>query len=122
VLNLKNIKTDLLPYYAILRSIPNKLLGVLAMFGSLLILLILPLTDLSRIRGSTFRPMMKFAFWSFTVDFMILMWIGSQHPETPYVEVGQVATAFYFAWFLVLVPFIGLLENTLLDVATDSKY
>lgn len=111
----------LLPFYAILRSIPNKLLGVLAMFGSLLILLILPLTDLSRIRGSTFRPIMKFAFWSLVVDFLILMWIGSQHPETPYVEIGQIATTFYFAWFLVLVPFIGLVENTLFDLGTSSS-
>nr|QXM15416.1 apocytochrome b [Leucoagaricus naucinus] len=111
----------LLPFYAILRSIPNKLLGVIAMFGSLLILLILPITDLSRVRGSTFRPSMKFAFWALVVDFLILMWIGSQHPETPYVEIGQVATTFYFAWFLVLVPFIGLVENTLLDLATDSN-
>jgi len=111
----------LLPYYAILRSIPNKLLGVLAMFGSLLILLILPITDLSRIRGSTFRPAMKFAFWLLVVDFFILMWIGSQHPETPYVEIGQVATAFYFVWFLILVPFIGLFENTLSDLAIKSN-
>jgi len=112
----------LLPYYAILRSIPNKLLGVLAMFGSLLILLILPITDLSRIRGSTFRPAMKFAFWLLVVDFFILMWIGSQHPETPYVEIGQVATAFYFAWFLIIVPLIGMSENTLIDLAiTKSK-
>ena len=109
--------TDLLPFYAILRSIPNKLLGVVAMFSSLLILLILPLTDLSRIRGSTFRPAMKFAFWFFVVDFFILMWIGSQHPETPYLEIGQIATAFYFAWFLVIVPIIGIVENTLMDVA-----
>jgi len=111
----------LLPYYAILRSIPNKLLGVLAMFGSLLILLILPLTDLSRIRGNQFRPAMKLAFWFFVVDFFILMWIGSQHPNSPYVEIGQVATTFYFAWFLVIVPFIGLSENTLIDVATSSN-
>jgi ubiquinol-cytochrome c reductase cytochrome b subunit len=111
----------LLPYYAILRSIPNKLLGVLAMFGSLLILLILPLTDLSRIRGNQFRPAMKLAFWFFVVDFFILMWIGSQHPNSPYVEIGQVATTFYFAWFLIIVPFIGLSENTLIDVATSSN-
>jgi ubiquinol-cytochrome c reductase cytochrome b subunit len=116
-----NIYFDLLPYYAILRSIPNKLLGVLAMFGSLLILLILPLTDLSRIRGNQFRPAMKLAFWFFVVDFFILMWIGSQHPNSPYVEIGQVATTFYFAWFLVIVPFIGLSENTLIDVATSSN-
>jgi ubiquinol-cytochrome c reductase cytochrome b subunit len=111
----------LLPYYAILRSIPNKLLGVIAMFGSLLILLILPLTDLSRIRGNQFRPAMKFAFWFFVVDFIILMWIGSQHPETPFVEIGQFATAFYFAWFLIITPFIGAAENTLLDIATIKE-
>jgi quinol-cytochrome oxidoreductase complex cytochrome b subunit len=97
------------------------LLGVLAMFGSLLILLVLPLTDLSRIRGSQFRPLMKFAFWFFVVDFIILMWIGSQHPATPYVEIGQFATAFYFSWFLVLVPFAGISENSLFDVALDNK-
>jgi len=107
----------LLPYYAILRSIPNKLLGVVAMFGSLLILLILPITDVSRIRGATFRPAMKVAFWFFVVNFVILLWIGSQHPVTPYIEIGQVATAFYFAWFLVIVPVIGLVENTLMDIA-----
>jgi len=111
----------LLPYYAILRSIPNKLLGVLAMFGSLLILLVLPITDLSRIRGNQFRPAMKLAFWFFVVDFFILMWIGSQHPNTPYVEIGQVSTAFYFSWFLVIIPLIGISENTLIDVATSSK-
>jgi len=110
----------LLPYYAILRSIPNKLLGVLAMFGSLLILLVLPLTDLSRIRGNTFRPAMKFAFWVFVVDFFILMWIGSQHPNSPYVEIGQVATALYFSWFLVIVPVVGFAENTLFDLANKN--
>jgi ubiquinol-cytochrome c reductase cytochrome b subunit len=110
----------LLPFYAILRSIPNKLLGVLAMFGSLLILLILPLTDVSRIRGSQFRPAMKLAHWFFIVNFVILMWIGSQHPESPFVEVGQFATTFYFAWFLIIVPIVGLAENTLMDLATDK--
>jgi hypothetical protein len=111
----------LLPFYAILRSIPNKLLGVIAMFGSLLILLILPLTDLSIIRGNQFRPAMKLAFWFFVVDFIILMWIGSQHPTTPFVEIGQVATAFYFSWFIIIVPIIGLLENTLFTIALDSN-
>jgi len=111
----------LLPFYAILRSIPNKLLGVLAMFGSLLILLILPLTDLSRIRSHQFRPAMKLAFWFFVVDFLILMWIGSQHPVEPYVTIGQLATAFYFVWFLIIVPVIGLIENTLADIATIKQ-
>ena len=90
------------------------------MFGSLLILLILPLTDVSRIRGATFRPMMRFAFWFFVVDFIILMWIGSQHPNSPYVEIGQISTAFYFAWFLIIVPFVGIIENTLFDIATEG--
>jgi ubiquinol-cytochrome c reductase cytochrome b subunit len=111
----------LLPFYAILRSIPNKLLGVIAMFGSLLILLILPLTDLARTRSNQFRPAMKLSFWFFVVDFIILMWIGSQHPESPYIEIGQVATAFYFVWFLFIVPMIGLIENTLLDLSIGIK-
>src|ERR1700729_3735027 len=90
----------LLPYYAILRSIPNKLLGVVATFGSLLILLILPLTDLSRIRGNQFRPAMKLAFWFFVVDFIILMWIGSQHQYVAYLIPWYFATACAPAWFL----------------------
>ena len=87
------------------------------MFGSLLILLILPLSDLSRIRGNQFRPAMKMAFWFFVVDFIILMWIGSQHPVQPFVEIGQIATIFYFEWFLLIVPLLGLLENSLADIA-----
>ena len=90
------------------------------MFGSLLILLILPLTDLSRIRGNQFRPIMRLAFWFFVVDFFVLMWIGSQHPNSPYVEIGQVATAFYFSWFLIVVPFVGIAENTLFDLGTEK--
>ena len=111
----------LLPFYAILRSIPNKLLGVIAMFGSLFILLVLPYTDLSRIRGNQFKPFMKFAFWLFVVDFIILLWIGSQHPNEPYVTIGQIATAFYFAWFLIIVPVIGIIENTFMDLATETN-
>lgn len=91
------------------------------MFGSLLILLILPLTDLSRTRSNQFRPAMKLAFWFFVVDFIILMWIGSQHPDSPFLEIGQLATAFYFAWFLLIVPIIGIVENTAFDVAITKK-
>ena len=91
------------------------------MFGSLLILLVLPYTDTSRLRGSQFRPLMKFAHFSFFVNFFILMWIGSQHPETPFVEIGQIATAFYFSWFLLIVPVIGVIENTLFDLAISRK-
>jgi len=114
----------LLPYYAILRSIPNKLLGVVGMLGSLLILLAMPLLDTSRVRGSQFRPLMRFAFWAFVTDFFLLMYLGSQHAEEPYITVGAFATVFYFAWFVVVVPVIGVVENTLADIAAtpaDAK-
>ena len=74
------------------------------MFMSLLILLGMPILDTSRIRGSQFRPLMRFSFWTFVACFFILMFIGSQHVESPYVEIGAAATAYYFAWFLVVVP------------------
>ena len=90
------------------------------MFGALLILLVLPLTDLSRSRGAKFRPLMKLAFWFFVVDFALLMWIGAEHPNTPYVEVGQIATAFYFTWFLFIIPVIGIIENSSHDVALNN--
>ena len=87
------------------------------MFMSLLILLGMPILDTSRIRGSQFRPLMRFSFWTFVACFFILMFIGSQHVESPYVEIGAAATAYYFAWFLVVVPAIGIIENTLMDIA-----
>jgi ubiquinol-cytochrome c reductase cytochrome b subunit len=111
----------LLPYYAILRSIPNKLLGVVGMLGSLLILLAMPILDTSRVRGSQFRPLMRFAFWVFVTDFFLLMYLGSQHAEEPYITVGAIATAVYFGWFIVVVPVVGIVENTLMDIATSSK-
>lgn len=111
----------LLPYYAILRSIPNKLLGVVGMLGSLLILLAMPILDTSRIRGNQFRPLSRFAFWVFVVDFLILLWIGAQHPEYPYSDIGSYATVFYFAYFFIVVPVVGIIENTLMDVAVSEE-
>jgi len=91
------------------------------MFGSLLILLAMPLLDTSRIRGSQFRPLMRLSFWVFVVDFLLLMWLGSCHVESPFIEIGQAATAFYFSWFLVVVPVIGIVENTLMDIAVEAS-
>jgi ubiquinol-cytochrome c reductase cytochrome b subunit len=106
----------LLPFYAILRSIPNKLLGVIAMLMAILIILILPITDLGRSKGFQFRPISKFIFWIFVVNFLILMKLGACHVESPFIEFGQISTALYFSYFIFMVPMSSLLENTLIDL------
>jgi ubiquinol-cytochrome c reductase cytochrome b subunit len=111
----------LLPFYAILRSIPNKLLGVIAMFSAILALLSLPFTDLSKLRGIQFRPLSKIAFFIFIANFLILMQLGAKHVESPFIELGQVSTALYFSHFIIIVPFVTLLENSLIDLATNNK-
>ena len=112
---------DLLPFYAILRSIPNKLLGVIAMFSALLALLVLPFSDLSKLRGIQFRPLSKIVFFIFIANFLILLQLGAKHVESPYIEFGQISTALYFAHFFVIIPFITLLENSLIDLAVIHK-
>ena len=111
----------LLPFYAILRSIPNKLLGVIAMFSAILILLAMPFTDLSRFRGIQFRPLSKAAFFLFIGNFLILMQLGAKHVESPFIEFGQISTVIYFAHFLVIVPFLSLLENSFIKLATVKE-
>ena len=106
----------LLPFYAILRSIPNKLLGVIAMFSAILILLTMPLTDLSRSRGLQFRPLSKIAFYIFVVNFLILMQLGAKHVESPFIEFGQISTILYFSHFLIIIPIITLIENSLIEL------
>jgi quinol-cytochrome oxidoreductase complex cytochrome b subunit len=104
-----------LPFYAILRSIPHKLGGVIAMFAALLVLFLLPYLNTSEIRSSCFRPIHRQFFWLLVLDYFILGWIGGCAPETPYLEIGQVATIFYFFYFLFIVPFLGILEKKLLN-------
>jgi len=108
----------LLPFYAILRSIPNKLLGVIAMFSALLILLIMPFTDISKLRGIQFRPLSKVIFYIFIANFLILMQLGAKHVESPFIEFGQISTILYFSYFLIIVPLVNLLENSLIDLTT----
>ncbi len=103
----------LLPFYAILRSIPDKLGGVIAMFAALLILLILPITDRSVIRGNTFKILSKLSFYLFLFNFFLLINIGQLHVEVPFIELGQFATVYYFSYFLILVPVISSIENIL---------
>jgi ubiquinol-cytochrome c reductase cytochrome b subunit len=110
----------LLPFYAILRSIPNKLLGVIAMFAAILALLVMPITDLSKLRGVQFRPLSKVAFYIFVANFLILMQIGAKHVETPFIEFGQISTVLYFAHFFVIVPVVSLIENSLAELATKK--
>jgi ubiquinol-cytochrome c reductase cytochrome b subunit len=110
----------LLPFYAILRSIPNKLLGVIAMFAAILALMAMPLTDLSKLRGVQFRPLSKIAFFIFVANFLVLMQIGSKHVETPFIEFGQISTVLYFAHFFVIVPVVSIIENSLVELATKK--
>ena len=100
-----------LPFYAILRSIPNKLFGVLAMFSSILILLLLPWLDTSRVRSGKYRPVFKLEFWIFAVVCVALGYIGSRPPEGSYVMWGQILTVYYFAHFIIILPLMGLLEQ-----------
>jgi ubiquinol-cytochrome c reductase cytochrome b subunit len=103
-----------LPFYAILRSIPNKLGGVAAMGGAIVILLFLPFINTSEVRSSTFRPIYRKIFWFLFADFLLLGWIGQEVVEQPFIEIGQIGTAFYFVYFLVLMPVIGVLEKQLI--------
>jgi len=109
----------LLPFYAILRSIPNKLLGVIAMFSAILILLVMSFTDLNRNRGIQFRPLSKIAFWFFVANFLVLMQLGAKHVESPFIEFGQISTLLYFTYFLIILPLISLIENTLVNLNLD---
>jgi len=103
-----------LPFYAILRSIPDKLGGVVAMVAAILILLLLPIINTSEIRSSKFRPIFGIGYWFLVSDFLLLGWIGQKPVETPYIEIGMGLTFFYFAFLLVLLPLIGLIEKQLI--------
>jgi len=108
-----------LPFYAILRSIPDKLGGVAAMIGAILVLGLLPVFNFSEVRSSKFRPIFSIFYWLFTVNFLILGWIGQKPVESPYIEIGMGATIFYFLFLLILLPLIGIIEHKL---ARQFKY
>lgn len=107
----------LLPFYAILRSISNKLLGVIAMLAAILILLTLPFMDFSIIRGNAFKVLSKLLYGFFIVNFLLLGALGAMHIEVPFILLGQLATIFYFSYFLILLPLISILENILFYLA-----
>nr|WNH38361.1 cytochrome b [Sternoptyx diaphana] len=100
--------------YAILRSIPNKLGGVLSLLFSILILMLVPVLHTSKQRGLTYRPLSQFLFWALVADVLLLTWIGGMPVEAPYIVIGQLASVTYFAIFLLIAPVVGWLENSIL--------
>jgi quinol-cytochrome oxidoreductase complex cytochrome b subunit len=111
-----------LPFYAILRAVPDievfgfvlisaKLAGVILMFGSILILFLLPWLDFSKVRSARFRPIFRQFFWIFVVNCLFLGWVGANPPDGLFVDLGRICTAFYFAYFIVIIPLIAYFEK-----------
>lgn len=111
-----------LPFYAILRAVPDKLGGVVLMFGSIAVLFVLPWLDTSKVRSAAFRPTYRVFFWLFVVVAIVLGWLGSKPAEGGYVIASRICTVYYFAHFLILLPLLGIFEKTkpLPNSITDS--
>ena len=103
----------LLPFYAILRSVPDKLLGVIAMFAAIFVLVILPWLDTSKVRSALFRPIYKQLYWFLVADVLILGYMGAMPAEGAYLLIARIATAYYFIHFLIILPLLGRKERTL---------
>ena len=110
-----------LPFYAILRAIPNKLLGVIALFGGVAILFFLPFLDRSKVRSCRYRPVYRWFLWLFVVDAIFLGWLGSKPAEAPYILWARLATTYYFGFFLVITPVVGIIERPRLLPASISE-
>jgi ubiquinol-cytochrome c reductase cytochrome b subunit len=104
-----------LPFYAILRTIPDKLGGVALMGFAIVILVFLPNLDNSYSRSNFFKPFHVVLFWFFVSDSILLGWVGQEVVETPFLELAQIITPFYFIYFLILLPFISNLEKIFID-------
>ena len=103
----------LLPFYAILRSVPDKLFGVIAMFLAIFVLVILPWLDTSKVRSAIFRPLYKQFYWFLVADVLILGYMGAMPAEGTYLMIARVATVYYFAHFLIILPLLGRKEKTM---------
>jgi quinol-cytochrome oxidoreductase complex cytochrome b subunit len=85
------------------------------MFGAIVVLLILPFLNSSKVRSPNFRPIFRVIYWLFVADFLLLGWVGQKVVETPYIEVGQLFTVIYFMFFLVVTPLLGFVESKLMS-------
>lgn len=112
----------LLPFYAILRSIPNKLLGVIAMFSAILILLLLPNSNLNKLRGMQFGPLSKLIFYVFVCNFLVLMLLGAKHVEFPFIEYGQISAIMFFIYFIGKMPLTTKFENIVINLNSKNYY
>ncbi len=101
-----------LPFYAILRAIPSKLGGVIALVASILVLAFLPWLDTSKVRSARYRPLFRQFFWVFVAVCVLLGFLGSRPPEGGYVIVARICTAYYFIFFLIILPILGYVETT----------
>ena len=102
----------LLPFYAILRAVPDKLGGVILMFGAILILFVLPWLDTSKVRSSVLRPIYRQFYWIFVIDVFMLGYLGAQPAEGIYLMLSRIGTVYYFLHFIVVLPVVGILEKT----------
>ena len=102
-----------LPFYAILRAIPSKLGGVIAMAASIFVLFLLPWIDTSRVRSTKFRPVYRYFFWFLVIDVIVLGIVGAKPPEGIWILVGRLATLYYFVHFIIIMPFVGWFERPL---------
>ena len=101
-----------LPFYAILRSVPNKLIGVIAMFGSIIALFFLPYLDRSKVKSGNYRPMFQVFYWIFIANFILLGWLGGQAAEEPYITLSRLTTFYYFGYIFVVLPMLAKIEKT----------
>jgi ubiquinol-cytochrome c reductase cytochrome b subunit len=91
------------------------------MIAAILIIMFLPISDLGATKGLQFRPLSKIVFYVFIMNFLLLMQLGAKHVESPFIEIGQISTVLYFAHFLVVLPVIGVIENTLIDLELENS-
>ena len=102
-----------LPFYAILRSIPHKAGGIIAMIGSILVMLLIPFTYTGYIRNTTYRPIFKIFYWVLIADFLTLLYVGQAPINDPFIALGQLASVYYFSFFIILIAIIGIVETKL---------